>query len=144
MKARVITMLEAAGGSDKDAETGHRRDTIPIMKAIEVAGVESQVLQFREEYAIASADESEESVIQRNKEAQAHNDMVRATLLGTEERGVSQGVIARNNPGTLSTASQAKFDALLVELDERGAKVCFRPLIVKMTEKDEHFFTCEN
>ena len=72
----------------------------------------------------------------RNNEARAHNDTLRSSLLQTaysqdKEKPVPlvNGIVVRNNPGTLSYATQAKFDAMLVELYELGVNVMNHPIV---------------
>jgi len=138
---QIITILEVAGGSDKDPESGHRRDTIPIRQAILETGCQAEVVQFQEEFWTASFENSGQTnndtndnaaanaaaaaLDLQNSQARAHNDALRLTLMGMggTRAGVVAGVIVRNNPGTLSTTSQLKLDALLVELDQLGSKV---------------------
>uniref|UniRef100_A0A6U2PK73 DUF6815 domain-containing protein n=1 Tax=Leptocylindrus danicus TaxID=163516 RepID=A0A6U2PK73_9STRA len=138
-----IPILEAAGGTDKN-EHGHRRDSAAIQNAIEEAGSKSVIVQFHEEQAVVSnaneSDDTEEEVSRRNNQARAHNDALRSMLLGrdeaTGEMHVS-GLVLRNNPGTLSSYTQAKLDAMVIELDQLGVKVMSHPEVQKkMGAKD--------
>eukprot|EP00816_Leptocylindrus_hargravesii_P013010 CAMPEP_0196803066 /NCGR_PEP_ID=MMETSP1362-20130617/2504_1 /TAXON_ID=163516 /ORGANISM="Leptocylindrus danicus, Strain CCMP1856" /LENGTH=520 /DNA_ID=CAMNT_0042174493 /DNA_START=231 /DNA_END=1793 /DNA_ORIENTATION=+ len=139
-----IPILEAAGGTDKN-EQGHRRDSAAILNAIQEAGSKSVIVQFHEEQAVVSNandsdDNTEEEVSRRNNQARAHNDALRSMLLGrdeaTGEMHVS-GLVLRNNPGTLSSYTQAKLDAMVIELDQLGVKVMSHPEVQKkMGAKD--------
>ena len=133
-KQRFIPLLEAAGGTDKNAE-GNRRDSVPIMQAIEAAGAKSAIFQFHEEFAQPADGESMEEVSRRNNEARAHNDALRSLLLGSDT--AAAGLILRNNPGTLSSLTQAKLDAMVVELDQIGVKCMSHPIVQqRMGAKD--------
>lgn len=131
-----IVILEAAGGTDKN-EHGHRRDTVPIQRAIEKHGAQCVVVQFQEEYGLD---------VYANNEARAHNDALRSMLLPNKccgddhDKDKSQrigGLILRNNPGTLTTMTQAKLDAMVIELDAAGIKVMSHPEVQKrMGAKD--------
>mmetsp|Transcript_24168 Transcript_24168/g.35818 ORF Transcript_24168/g.35818 Transcript_24168/m.35818 type:complete len:488 (+) Transcript_24168:64-1527(+) len=105
-ETQVVIVLEAAGGTDKDPSSGHRRDTIPIRNALLNQGCLSQVLQYQEE---------------DSDEARAHNDDMRSKLLE------SSAVVVRVNPGTLSVSTQAKLDALLMELHEECGVLVMSP-----------------
>jgi hypothetical protein len=128
-RARSIPIIEAAGGTDKCPKSGMRRDTIPMVEAIVSHDFVSEVLQFHEEFA--EYDEkcgmTEEEVARRNNEGRANNDAIRSVLLGEDGSGAVAGVIVRCNPGTVSTNTQVKLDAMLVELDQKGVRVslCF-------------------
>jgi glutathione synthase/RimK-type ligase-like ATP-grasp enzyme len=111
-----VFILEGAGGTDKDPETGHRRDTLPIRDALIASGCACQVLQYQEETGL---------------EARAHNDAVRGQLLAAE------AVIARVNPGTLSASTQAQLDRVLVELAACGVCILSHPEVIRrMGAKD--------
>jgi glutathione synthase/RimK-type ligase-like ATP-grasp enzyme len=137
-RARAIPIIEAAGGTDKDPKTGHRRDTLPIMDAIVNNNCISKVLQFQEEFADArESGEPEDVVARRNDEARANNDAIRSVLIGEDGNGTVAGVIVRCNPGTLSAATQSKLDATLAELDRKGVRVLSHPEVYKrMGAKD--------
>jgi hypothetical protein len=87
-RERCIPLLEAAGGTDKCPETGHRRDTLPIARALEEQGIVSQVLQYQEEFETSNVDS-----------ARANNGAIRSLLLGLDGEGTVAGVIVRVNPG---------------------------------------------
>lgn len=137
-----IPVLEAEGGNDKNVD-GNRKDTVPIVQALEEAGARSSILQFREEFASAPSEfgQTEAEVSRRNNEARVHNDALRSSLLqttsGDKPSPLVTGIVVRNNPGTLSHATQAKFDAMLTELYEVGVNVMNHPIVQqKMGAKD--------
>jgi glutathione synthase/RimK-type ligase-like ATP-grasp enzyme len=137
-RARAIPIIEAAGGTDKDPKTGHRRDTIPMMEAIANHNCVSEVLQFQEEFAeFEASGVSEEMVARRNNGARANNEAIRSVLLGEDGDGAVAGVIVRCNPGTLSAKTQFKLDAMLTELDQQGVRILSHPEVYKrMGAKD--------
>ena len=109
---RFIPVLEGRGTHDNDKdEAGHRRDTIPIANAIarhDEMDAHSAVFQFLEEGNNTLATESNLAL----KRFLANN---------------SQGIIVRNNPGTLSPHSQKKFDDMLRELADAGLMIMTHP-----------------
>jgi len=134
IKTRFIPLLEAAGGTDKNTD-GNRRDSVPIMQAIEAAGAKSAIFQFQEEFAVPSEGKNVEEVSRRNNEARAHNDALRSLLLGTDT--TASGLVLRNNPGTLSAMTQSKLDAMVDELDQIGVKCMSHPIVQqRMGAKD--------
>jgi len=113
---KYIFLLEARGGTDKDHITGHRRDSIPI--AIAIAGENrygTAILSFLEE------DDEELDINLRNKNKHI-NAMLRNLILRR-----ACGLIVRNNPGTLSPATQCKLDALLGEFSASNILVMSPP-----------------
>jgi len=120
---RIIVLLEGAGGTDKN-EHGHRRDTIPIQRAIEKHGATCVIVQYQEEYGVD---------LYKNNKARAENDALASML----KEGRVAGLIMRNNPGTLSSRTQAKLDALVCGLNDMGVKVMSHPEVQKrMGAKD--------
>jgi hypothetical protein len=110
---RFIPVIEAAGGTDKDA-AGHRRDTLPIAREIPTAfpgaRTESAVFQLLEENDGA------------NIEAVKSNDAVLRII-----KSMAHGVIVRINPGTLSNTSQLRADNILRELADSGLVIMSHP-----------------
>lgn len=115
---RFIPVLEARGINDNDKdEFGHRRDTIPIAKAVDehtdtTIKAHSAVFQFLEE-----RDEDDRVAVKSN------------LALKNFLKMNAQGIIVRNNPGTLSATSQKKFDDMLRELanEENGLMIMTHP-----------------
>ena len=115
---RFIPVLEAKGTNDNDKdEFGHRRDTIPIAKAVDehtetTIKAHSAVFQFLEE-----RDEDDRVAVKSN------------LALKNFLKMNAQGIIVRNNPGTLSATSQKKFDDMLRELadEENGLMIMTHP-----------------
>ncbi|GFH58750.1 Bacl-2 [Chaetoceros tenuissimus] len=115
---RFIPVLEARGTNDNDKdEFGHRRDTIPIAKAVDehtetTIKAHSAVFQFLEE-----RDEDDRVAVKSN------------LALKNFLKMNAQGIIVRNNPGTLSATSQKKFDDMLRELadGENGLMIMTHP-----------------
>jgi glutathione synthase/RimK-type ligase-like ATP-grasp enzyme len=115
---RFIPVLEARGIDDNDKdEFGHRRDTIPIAKAVDehtdtTIKAHSAVFQFLEE-----RDEDDRVAVKSN------------LALKNFLKMNAQGIIVRNNPGTLSATSQKKFDDMLRELanEENGLMIMTHP-----------------
>ena len=115
---RFIPVLEARGINDNDKdEFGHRRDTIPIANAVDehtdtTIKAHSAVFQFLEE-----KDEDDRVAVKSN------------LALKNFLKMNAQGIIVRNNPGTLSATSQKKFDDMLRELadEENGLMIMTHP-----------------
>jgi len=112
---RFIPVLEARGNNDNDKdEDGHRRDTLPIADAIDQhkGGVKSHsaVFQFLED------NEGDNRVAVKSNIALKNFLQIQA-----------QGIIVRNNPGTLSATSQKKFDDMLRELSDAGLMIMTHP-----------------
>ncbi len=83
MKKHII-LIEAEGGSDKWID-GHRRDTMPIVKALNEKGFGAEVIYFRDEWA----DEIFSYVVDR-----------------------ADAVIVRINPGSLPNGEDNLFEVL--------------------------------
>lgn len=111
---KFIPVLEARGVHDNDKdEFGHRRDTLPIANALDQYSeikTHSAVFQFLEE------SDGE------NKVAVKSNLALKRFLAMN-----AQGVIVRNNPGTLSALSQKNFDDMLRELADAGLMIMTHP-----------------
>lgn len=111
---KFIPVLEARGVHDNDKdEFGHRRDTLPIANALDQHSeikTHSAVFQFLEE------SDGE------NKVAVKSNLALKRFLAMN-----AQGVIVRNNPGTLSALSQKNFDDMLRELADAGLMIMTHP-----------------
>jgi hypothetical protein len=111
---RFIPVLEALGINDNDKdEDGHRRDSFPIAYAVDKYGdvkSYSAIFQFLEE--------SEND----NRMAVKSNRALKNFLQSN-----AQGIIVRNNPGTLSATSQKKFDDMLRELSDAGLMIMTHP-----------------
>ena len=90
MKKKVV-IFEAEGGSDKWLD-GHRKDTMPIVKAIQEKGLETEVIFFRDEW--------KDAILSYLKD-----DFV--------------GYISRINPGNLPNGEKIYFDTLR-QLSEYG------------------------
>jgi hypothetical protein len=120
----LIVLLEAAGGTDKDEATGHRRDTIPIRDALlNTQQCNVSVLQYQEEddaHILAQAAAGKRSIQEQRQVAMSDNWILTNETLKQPHLA---GIIVRVNPGTLSAATQAKLDDILIELDKRGIKV---------------------
>ena len=113
-RPKFIPILEAKGGIDKDEE-GHRRDTMPIAKAIDeneslFGKIQTGVFQFLEENAGLST----------------HCIMTNDTLKKYLKRA-ADGIIVRINPGTLSPLSTKKCDDMLRELSDAGITILSHP-----------------
>jgi len=133
-KQKTVIVLEAFGGTDKD-ESSHRRDTMPIVKGIQDAGCNSEVLQLWEESVEFHLDGTGDKDLahDRARAARQHNAWIKNCILNT---GVA-GVVVRNNPGTLTTFTQAKVDTMLSGLDERGIRIMSHPEVQRrMGAKD--------
>lgn len=105
---RFVPVLEATGYNDNDKdEFGHRRDTIPIAEAVAAEGARSAVFRFQEESSLleTTTNQALELFLSRH----AH------------------GIIVRNNPGTLTAASQKKFDDMMRRLSDNGVMVMTHP-----------------
>lgn len=83
MKKHVV-VLEAEGGGDKWID-GHRKDTMPIVKALKAKGFDAEVVFFRDEWA----------------------DAVYSYIMAK-----SDAVIVRINPGNLPNGEAVLFDTL--------------------------------
>jgi hypothetical protein len=117
---RYIPILEARGGTDKDA-TGHRRDSTPIGHGVIDHGGFSAIVQYQDDVQGDNND-----LAAKCNEALFRHLHKRA-----------KGVIVRNNPGTLCPAAQAKLDTLLTELSEAGVLVLSTPELIRaMGAKD--------
>ena len=120
-----IPILEARGGTDKDA-TGLRRDSIPIGRGVVDHGGHSAVFQYQDDVRGSSDSDNESTAAAKCNEA-----------LFRLLHKMAKGVIVRNNPGTLCPASQAKLDALLTELSDKGVLVMSTPELIRaMGAKD--------
>lgn len=109
---KFVPMLEARGGTDKD-ESGHRRDSVPIAQEIgKLADCASAIFHFLEEVDEASA---------------RSNAILRRHLLRS-----AKGVVVRVNPGTLTPASQARLEMMLVELSSAGLVVMSTPDVQRL------------
>ncbi len=131
---RFIPVLEARGSPDRDIdknEQGHRKDTIPIAKAIdeyihhyqgttdidmegEKKTAKTAVVQFLEEDECVSK-ESQQTAIQSN------------LALKNYLKAIAHGIVVRSNPGTLSPMSQKRFDDMLRELSDDGLLIMSHP-----------------
>lgn len=111
---RFIPVLEALGINDNDKdEHGHRRDSLPIAYAVDAyADVKSNsaIFQFLEE-----SDNDNRIAVKSN--------LALKNFLQIH----AQGIIVRNNPGTLSATSQKKFDDMLRELSDAGLMIMTHP-----------------
>eukprot|EP00557_Chaetoceros_sp_GSL56_P005066 CAMPEP_0176497956 /NCGR_PEP_ID=MMETSP0200_2-20121128/12030_1 /TAXON_ID=947934 /ORGANISM="Chaetoceros sp., Strain GSL56" /LENGTH=507 /DNA_ID=CAMNT_0017896063 /DNA_START=697 /DNA_END=2220 /DNA_ORIENTATION=- len=111
---KFIPVLEARGVHDNDKdEFGHRRDTLPIANSLDQYSeikTHSAVFQFLEE------SDGE------NKVAVKSNLALKRFLAMN-----AQGIIVRNNPGTLSALSQKNFDDMLRELADAGLMIMTHP-----------------
>lgn len=111
---KFIPILEARGMQDNDKdEFGHRRDTLPIAHALDQYSekkIHSAVFQFLEE-----SDGENEVAMKSN--------LALKRLLAVN----AQGIIVRNNPGTLSAFSQKNFDDMLRELANAGLMIMAHP-----------------
>ena len=111
---KFIPILEARGMQDNDKdEFGHRRDTLPIAHALDQYSekkIHSAVFQFLEE-----SDGENEVAMKSN--------LALKRLLAVN----AQGIIVRNNPGTLSAFSQKNFDDMLRELADAGLMIMTHP-----------------
>ena len=118
-KVAFIPILEARGGTDKDPVTGLRRDSIAIANGVADHGGYSAVFQYQD-------DIHDETAAKCNDALMEHLTKYAA------------GIIVRNNPGTLSPASQAKLDNLLTKLsEEHGILVMSTPELIRaMGAKD--------
>jgi hypothetical protein len=124
---KFIPVLEARGLHDNDKdEFGHRRDTLPIANALDQYSeikTHSAVFQFLEE------NDGE------NKVAVRSNLALKRFLAMN-----AQGVIVRNNPGTLSALSQKNFDDMLRELSDTGLMIMTHPDVMStLGAKDVSF-----
>jgi hypothetical protein len=115
-KPHFIPLLEARGGTDKDPATGHRRDSVPIASLIENETTATAIFQYQEG----------DSPV---------NDILRRYLLQA-----ATGVVVRNNPGTLSPASQAQLDVLLTELGLAGVHILSSPTVQKLMGAKDALF----
>ena len=108
---RFIPILEAQGINSTDKnEAGLRRDSMPIASAVaknEDMETHSAIFQFLEE---------------STKVATKSNLALKSFLVNN-----TQGIIVRNNPGTLSPQSQKKFDDMLRELADAGLMIMTHP-----------------
>ena len=131
MNCKFVPILEARGGTDKCPITKHRRDSIPIAECL--AGISpycsaTTPLMQAHTAIFQYIDEAEGT----DTEAMRSNEAIRRFL-----KKIAHGVVVRVNPGTLSTATQAKLDAVLCELAESGVKVMSHPEVrFKMGAKD--------
>jgi len=124
---RFIPVLEARGLDDNDKnDQGHRRDTLPIANAIdqhEEVKSNSAVFQFLED------SEGDNRVAVKSNLALKNFLQIHA-----------QGIIVRNNPGTLSANSQKKFDDMLRELSDAGLMIMTHPDVMStLGAKDVSF-----
>jgi hypothetical protein len=114
---RFIPVLEARGIDDNDKdEFGHRRDTMPIANAVDAETsmkTHSAVFQFLEEFDLDG--NKIESAIKSNR------------ILKKYLKTHAQGIIVRNNPGTLGPVSQKKCDDMLRELSDEGLMIMTHP-----------------
>ena len=114
---RFIPVLEAKGVDDVDKnESGHRGDTLPIANAVdqfEEMKTNSAVFQFLEE------DKKKGKKIP----SAAKSNLVLKKFLAMN----AQGIIVRNNPGTLSAHSQKNFDDMLRDLSDSGLAIMNHP-----------------
>ncbi|CAB9501829.1 expressed unknown protein [Seminavis robusta] len=110
---RFIPVLEATGYNDNDKdEYGHRRDTIPIAQAVAdhqegTLRIHTAIFQFLEE---------------DSQDATKTNHALYSFLSRK-----AQGIIVRNNPGTLSAASQRIFDDMMRQLANDGLVIMTHP-----------------
>jgi hypothetical protein len=118
---RFIPIIEARGGTDKDPISGHRRDSIPIATQISAKNESASGILF----FLDDSDSQDEVAVETNT-------LLRRFLLRT-----ATGVVVRVNPGTLSSAAQAKLDILLTELSSAGISVMSTPQVMRqMGAKD--------
>ena len=117
--SKYVFLLEARGGTDKDPISGHRRDSIPIANAIAKQNqCYTAIVSYLEEHQDSDRDTN-----------QTLRDYIQTH---------AQGIIVRNNPGTLSPHMQAKLDAFLTECHEKsGIHVLTPPHVIRsMGAKD--------
>lgn len=114
---RFIPVLEARGIDDNDKdEFGHRRDTMPIANAVDAETsmkTHSAVFQFLEEFDIDG--NKIPSAIKSNR------------ILKKYLKTHAQGIIVRNNPGTLGPVSQKNCDDMLRDLSDAGLMIMTHP-----------------
>lgn len=111
---KFIPVLEARGVHDNDKdEFGHRRDTLPIANALD---------QYREIKTHSAVFQFLEESDGENKVAVRSNLALKRFLAMN-----AQGIIVRNNPGTLSALSQKNFDDMLRELADAGLMIMTHP-----------------
>jgi hypothetical protein len=128
---RFIPVLEARGIDDNDKdEFGHRRDTMPIANAVDAETsmkTHSAVFQFLEEFDLDGNKIG--SAIKSNR------------ILKKYLKTHAQGIIVRNNPGTLGPVSQKKCDDMLRDLSDAGLMIMTHPDVAStLGAKDVSFF----
>ncbi len=117
-RERFIPILEARGLNDNDKdEFGHRRDTLPIAQA--VADHQNDHSHLHAQSAVLQFLEEEDGM---NEEAVRSNAALYQFLKKT-----AQGIIVRNNPGTLSATSQKRCDDMLRDLSDDGLMIMTHP-----------------
>jgi glutathione synthase/RimK-type ligase-like ATP-grasp enzyme len=99
--AKSIVIFEAEGGSDKWFD-GHRKDTLPIAKAIKEKGWNCDILYFREEWKEALFDYVKDKY---------------------------DGYISRVNPGNIPTGEKLYFE-MLTKLSDYGLKGMSTPAVM--------------
>ena len=137
---KYIFVIEARGGTDKDPESGHRRDSIPIAKAVassKCCGV--AILSFLEEERKMKAhyDGGGDDVFGRNEDVVFESNRRINNALRDLIFHNACGLIVRINPGTLTPFTQSKLDAMLCEFSGAGIDVMPHPEVQrKMGAKD--------
>lgn len=125
---KSIFVLEAKGGTDKDPISGHRRDSIPIVDSIaESKCFGTAVLSFlEEEENHPSSQENVDNMENMDQSQVGRNIRINEALRGYIFRNAC-GLVIRVNPGTLSSGSQSKLDAMLVEFAASGILIMSHP-----------------
>jgi glutathione synthase/RimK-type ligase-like ATP-grasp enzyme len=113
-----IPILGAAGGADKDPNTGLRRDSVPIAQAV-VAYYDQQSNSTTTQSVVIQCLDEEEG---QNEFAVRTNQAIYQFLSKRAD-----GVIVRNNPGTLSPYTQTKIDSMLRRLSDEGVIIMSHP-----------------
>ena len=137
---KYIFVIEAKGGTDKDPRSGHRRDSVPISKAVASSKrFGTAILSFLEEecemHAHYKQDGFGDDLEFSNEDFEANrriNDALRELIFHN-----ACGLIVRINPGTLTPFTQSKLDAMFCEFCGAGIHVMPHPEVQrKMGAKD--------